>query len=65
MQYQPFRKGARQPGPALDAMRRGRTASGLNPADVTRATQMLRKLSAQKSRPDRPARPDRPKRPSR
>jgi hypothetical protein len=65
MQYQPFRKGARQPGPALDAMRRGRSASGMNSADITRAVQRMMRISKAKSRPDRPARPDRPKRPAR
>jgi phage tail tape-measure protein len=46
-------------------MQAGRAAGGVNPMDVERATQMLRKLSAPRSRPERPARPDRPKRPPR
>jgi len=38
---QPYRKGARQPGMALTAMLRGRAANGANPADTTRAAQMI------------------------
>jgi hypothetical protein len=36
---QPYRDGqsTRAPGPTLDAMRRGRTAGGLNPMDNKRA----------------------------
>jgi hypothetical protein len=38
MPPQPYRRGKpRQPGAALDAMRRGRTAFGHNPADARRA----------------------------
>lgn len=36
MQAQPYRKGAREPGPALDAMKRGRTLQGYNPKDAER-----------------------------
>jgi hypothetical protein len=34
---QPFRQGPRVPGVALDAMKRGRSASGSNPQDAVRA----------------------------
>lgn len=39
MQAQPYRKGSgqREPGPAFDAMKRGRTADGHNPMDLRRA----------------------------
>lgn len=33
---QPYRRGAREPGPALAAMLRGRGANDLNPADAAR-----------------------------
>jgi hypothetical protein len=38
---QPYRKGPRQPGFALDAMLKGRTASGFNPKDIERNVQRL------------------------
>jgi hypothetical protein len=38
---QPYRAGAREPGPALTAMLRGRTAQGHNPIDLVRRTQTL------------------------
>jgi hypothetical protein len=38
---QPYRAGARMPGPALDAMKRGRSAGGLNPADTKRAGYLI------------------------
>jgi hypothetical protein len=66
MQQQPYRKGAREPSEALNAMLKGRSAQGTNSADITRATQRLMRLSStSKPRPDRPARPDRPPRPKR
>jgi hypothetical protein len=61
---QPFRQGARVPGAALDAMKRGRSASGSNPQDTVRAFLTAAKKRGQK-RPDRPARPERPPRPPR
>jgi hypothetical protein len=61
---QPYRKGPRQPGFALDAMLKGRTASGFNPKDIERNVQRL-VAAGKRKRPDRPARPDRPSRPSR
>jgi hypothetical protein len=46
MQAQPYRKGkGREPGPALDAMQRGRTSSGFNPQDAVRA--MMKKRDQQ------------------
>lgn len=55
---QPYRKGARQPGPALTAMMRGRTSGGYNPMDAARNVQKL--TAAGKRRPTRPPRPPRP-----
>lgn len=57
-QTQPYRKGARVPGPALTAMLRGRTTGGWNPIDSQRA--MF--LTGERRRPKRPQRPARPKR---
>jgi len=63
---QPYRKGPRQPGQALTAMLKGRTASGFNPKDIERNVQKLTRAGAsQKNRPERSARPDRPARPTR
>lgn len=59
---QPFRKGARQPSPALEAMTRGRDFQGGNPQDAQRRVQML---TGGAGRPKRPARPVRPQRPAR
>lgn len=61
---QPYRKGPRQPGAALNAMLKGRTASGHNPKDLERNVQRLVREGKRK-RPARPARPERPQRPPR
>ena len=63
---QPYRTGSplKATGPALTAMRRGRTASGYNPADLQRNVQMLQRAGKRKA-PKRPARPKRPPRPPR
>jgi hypothetical protein len=50
------------PGLALNAMRRGRTAGGVNPADITRGAQRLMREAKARKRPPRPARPPRPPR---
>lgn len=42
---QPYRQGAREPGPALDAMLRGRDSQGHNPKDLERA--MVREQGTQ------------------
>ena len=60
-QTQPYRQGARHPGPALNAMLRGRTFGGWNPKDVERAA-FLRRAAVRPKRPTRPARPGRPQR---
>jgi hypothetical protein len=49
---------------ALDAMKRGRSASGSNPQDAVRAFMSAAKKRTSK-RPDRPPRPERPPRPPR
>lgn len=56
---QPYRKGSaiRNPGPALQAMLRGRSLHGTNPADQRRA--LMLKKAKRKTRPSRPARPPR------
>lgn len=59
---QPYRKGARNPGPALTAMTRGRTFSGFNPQDAQRNVQRLVKAGKGQQRGARPARPARPAR---
>jgi hypothetical protein len=64
-QTQPYRKGAREPGAALTAMTRGRTASGYHPKDVEREMLVQAGRKTRKKRPDRPARPPRPVRPPR
>lgn len=57
---QPYRKGPRQPGAALTAMLRGRTAGGHNPADVSRVAMLMRaKGKTKRRRPQRPERPPR------
>lgn len=68
---QPHRKGGplRQPGQAMDAMRRGADAQGQNPADLQRqaqashgaftAARQLHYGQARKSRASRAARPSR------
>jgi hypothetical protein len=61
---QPYRQGPRVPGVALDAMKRGRSASGSNPQDAVRAFMSAAKKRTSK-RPDRPPRPERPPRPPR
>jgi hypothetical protein len=58
---QPYRRGARVPGPALTAMLKGRTAASYNPQDAVRDWQSMRALTGRK----RPVRPERPKRPAR
>lgn len=64
MQAQPYRAGkGREPGAALTAMLKGRTAGGHNPQDIVRRTQVL--MRASKKRTGRPARPKRPPRPPR
>lgn len=62
---QPYRKGARNPSPALTAMTRGRSFSGNNPQDLTRAVQRMMRAAKQggRARPVRPERPARPPRP--
>jgi len=63
---QPYRKGPRQPGMALNAMLKGRTSSGFNPKDIERNVQRLQRSGAQqRARPPRPDRPVRPTRPPR
>lgn len=59
---QPYRKGARNPSPALTAMTRGRTFSGHNPMDLQRNAQRL--MRAGKHKHARPVRPKRPARPN-
>lgn len=57
---QPYRKGQlRMPGPALTNMLRGRTTSGFNPADVTRAQFLVKAANGAGKRSSRPARPKR------
>lgn len=61
---QPYKGTAVIPGPALAAMKRGRTAGGLNPMDVQRGAQTMvglvaaetRHRKARKARPAMPAR---------
>jgi hypothetical protein len=62
---QPYRKGPREPGPALTAMLKGRTSSGFNPKDIERNVQRLVRAGQARKRPERPSRPERPPRPSR
>ena len=50
---QPYRKGARPAGRALDAMKQGRAMGGLNLMDA------YRQASKRKTRPTRPPRPAR------
>jgi hypothetical protein len=50
------------PGMALNAMLKGRTASGHNPKDLERNVQMLMRSKKSGKRPARPARPSRPPR---
>lgn len=64
-QSQPYRKGPRQPGMALNAMLKGRTSSGFNPKDIERNVAKMKQAGKQPSRPERPARPERPGRPAR
>lgn len=61
---QPYRVGPRMPGPALDAMLKGRTAHGMNVADVKRAGFLVDAAKRANGR-KRPARPQRPPRPAR
>ena len=63
--FQPFSKGAREPGPALDAMLRGTDFAGFNPQDLKRQMQKGQGEQSTSGRPARPARPARPKRPAR
>jgi hypothetical protein len=62
---QPYRKGPRMPGQALNAMLKGRTSSGYNPKDLERNVQKLVSAGRSRKRPERPARPERPQRPPR
>lgn len=65
---QPYRRGSsgRNPGAALTAMLKGRTAGGYNPQDQVRANaKLLTRGAKAKRRPDRPDRPPRPDRPAR
>jgi hypothetical protein len=62
---QPYRKGAvRPPGQALTNMLRGRTAGGMNTADIWRGAAKLARAGkhsrGRAPRPQRPARPPRP-----
>jgi hypothetical protein len=60
---QPYRRGTRNPSPALTNMTRGRTYAGTNPQDLTRAVQKLVRAGQKQPRaPYRPARPARPPR---
>jgi|tagenome__1003787_1003787.scaffolds.fasta_scaffold8029990_1 hypothetical protein len=59
---QPYRKGARNPGPALTAMLRGRDFQGGNPQDLVRNVQTLMRARKAAERGPRPARPARPAR---
>lgn len=62
--HQPYRKGSRNPSPALTAMLRGRSFSGHNPMDQQRAVQrLIRAGKGKQARPQRPVRPERPPRP--
>lgn len=63
--FQPYKGKAVMPGPALEAMKRGRTASGLNPMDVRRASQGLAARAAEHRTLSRKARKARPARKSR
>lgn len=59
-QTQPYRKGSpRMPGMALTNMLRGRTTTGFNPADITRAAFLVKTSKGKRARPTRPARPAR------
>lgn len=57
---QPYRRGARAPSAALNAMLRGRTLTGFNPADVQRAAFLVaagtRKRTKRAPRSPRPPR---------
>jgi hypothetical protein len=53
------------PGQALNAMLKGRTASGYNPKDLERNVQKLVSAGRSRKRPERPTRPERPPRPPR
>lgn len=62
---QPYRKGPRQPGQALDAMLRGRDASGYNPQDIQRASMLVaagKRRAGRSPRSPRQPRGDRPPR---
>lgn len=57
---QPYRKNQlRMPGPALTNMLRGRTTSGFNPADVTRAQFLVKAAKGRRKPGSRPSRPPR------
>ena len=60
---QPYRQGPRSPGQALNAMTRGRTAGGMNPADVKRAGFLI--AAGKQAQSGRVARPKRAPRPPR
>jgi hypothetical protein len=62
---QPYRKGAREPGAALQAMTRGRTMGGYNPQDAARNVQRLMNAGKARKAAERTARPPRPPRPAR
>jgi hypothetical protein len=57
---QPYRRGTRNPGPALTAMTKGRTYAGTNPQDLTRSVQKLIRAGGGRGTGPRPARPARP-----
>jgi hypothetical protein len=61
-QTQPYRRGPRMPGQALTNMLRGRSATGFNPADITRAAFLVKAGKGKRKRPARPPRPARPAR---
>lgn len=58
---QPFRRGSdlRTPGAALDAMLKGRSATGWNPKDIERAAELKRASSRASVRVPRATRPPR------
>jgi hypothetical protein len=57
---QPYRRGTRNPSPALTAMTKGRTYAGTNPQDLTRSVQKLIRAGGGRGTGPRPARPARP-----
>jgi hypothetical protein len=53
---QPYRQGPRMPGAALNAMLKGRTAGGYNPADAKRAGYLIAAGKKMAGRPSRKSR---------